>query len=91
MHGDTVKLALKSKHAVLGRLGGALCADIAAAAQFGTKGTLGPAGATVRACDGLTSCFVQLTERTFGGFGITTGPAADLAILPKSNSPTRFY
>ena len=53
MHGDTVKLALKSKRAVVGLLSGALIADIAAAAPFGTAGTLGPAGATVRACDGL--------------------------------------
>ena len=41
MHGDTVKLALKLKHAVLGLLKGALIADVAAAAPFGPKGTLG--------------------------------------------------
>jgi hypothetical protein len=45
----------------LGLLCGALVADIAAAAPFGTQGTLGPAGATVRTCDGLANCFVCST------------------------------
>jgi hypothetical protein len=56
-----VKLALWLKHAASGLLVGALGANIAAAAPFGTKGTLGPAGATVRTCDGLANCFICST------------------------------
>jgi hypothetical protein len=46
---------------LLGLLCGALLADFAAAAPYGPTGTLGPAGATVRTCDGLANCFVCST------------------------------
>jgi hypothetical protein len=45
----------------LGLLCATLLADVAAAAPYGPTGTLGPAGATVRTCDGLANCFVCST------------------------------
>jgi hypothetical protein len=55
------RLKLPRLLGLLGLLGGALFADLAAAAPFGPTGTLGPAGATVRTCDGLANCFVCST------------------------------
>jgi hypothetical protein len=45
----------------LGLLCATLLADVAQAAPYGPTGTLGPAGATVRTCDGLANCFICST------------------------------
>jgi hypothetical protein len=77
-----VKLAPRLKYVAVGLLSSALCADIAAAAPFATKGTLGPAGATVRTCADLANCFVCST-----GSCVPSGSWQSL-IQPATAGPT---